>query len=161
MNKRILVAGILGLALMAPTFSQAAEAKKTIKQKNMSIKEKERNKAAQTDFDAIAAETNTACGSKIKATIDWATFSGVDAGGNSLPEFCGTPLRQMAGLCATDAGKEGVSQGVKEFVCKFGGPGKRALSEKDGVVTWTMEWEGSSTGKGDSDFAKEWLENNL
>jgi len=85
----------------------------------ISLKEKEQRKQEDEMLQSAVQDANEACGSKITAIGDWASFKGqltlhsMHVGAN-----CGVALAAVAGLChGSDEGKQAVRAGIATFVC--------------------------------------------
>lgn len=82
-----------------------------------------------------ADAANKACGSKLKAKVEWGTLADDALKKWDVGKACSNALKAIAGLCDDAVGKEAVTAGVKEVVCR---PGKALeLTVSKGVVTWT------------------------
>jgi len=84
-----------------------------------SLKEKEQRKQEEEMLQSAVKDANEACGSKIVAVGDWASFKGqltlhsMHVGAN-----CGVALGAVAGLChGSDEGKQAVRAGIATFIC--------------------------------------------
>jgi hypothetical protein len=106
-----------------------------------------------------AAPTRRACGTAALAgRFEWSTFNLDDLQRYSAHGYCGAVFSAIRGLCAEPVARAAVTSKVNRVVCRFGGPGQRALSRSaDNVLTFTIDWDAAN----DEDFAKDWLLDNL
>jgi hypothetical protein len=108
-------------------------------------------------FKQELADTNKACGTKIAGKIDWASFSKgkVDLTKFNIGDgYCKDAIFALKDLCSDATAKAEISKKVKSYTCKFGGPGKRAISLKGGTVEAMIELDASNN----SYFFREKLE---
>jgi hypothetical protein len=112
---------------------------------------------AQAKEDLALKETATElkdkCGVTPKATIDWKSFP-KDYGNYSVSGYCGSGLDAIRRHCDGKAKKALIKKKLKSYTCKFGGKGKRGLTVKKGVVTFTLDFE---AGNNDAFARKELL----
>ncbi|MHB8879145.1 MAG: hypothetical protein ACYC8T_36055 [Myxococcaceae bacterium] len=82
-----------------------------------------------------ADAANKACGSKLRARIELGALADDVLKRWDFGKGCAHALRAIGGLCDDATGKEAVTGGIKELVCR---PGKAPeLTIAKGVVTWT------------------------
>lgn len=132
------------IACMAPAQAQ------TLAQKQMMAKQDE----ALVD---PLRQANEACGTSIKASIDWPGFLSAQIGNNSISGFCESALSTMRGMCSDALAKKEIAAKVQTYTCGFGGAGKRAMSLKDGNLRLDIDWDASNY----DDFIKAWLGDHL
>ncbi|HNN96262.1 MAG TPA: hypothetical protein PKI03_28500 [Pseudomonadota bacterium] len=78
--------------------------------------------------DAVA-EADKVCGSKLRATIAWASVSDEVMKTYSVSSFCSTPVNVLAELCKKTPAAAGMLRDkVKELSCSWGGPHKLTLT---------------------------------
>jgi hypothetical protein len=82
---------------------------------------------------------NARCGTDIQGTIDWATFKGADWEDYSIASFCESAVNELGTICKEPVGREAVSGGVKVYTCLYGGPGKRNMSVKQGLLQLMLD----------------------
>ena len=104
-----------------------------------------------------AQRTAAACGIPLQASIDWKTFRSADLEKYSASSYCDWPLFKLYWSCQKPEKKAAAAQKIKRVVCRFGGPGKRALSIRDGTMEYVVDW----TSGNDDDFGEKWLKANL
>jgi len=100
-------------------------------------------------------DTSKRCESQISAKIDWAAIKQDEPGSSSPSGYCGEALNAIGSLCGQAMAKEAVQKGVKTLVCTMGGP--RAISLKDGTLTYTMEYDSANN----EDYIKAFLKEHL
>lgn len=100
--------------------------------------------------------TDTRCGFKLKASIDWGSFvkNKPATEGFSVSGYCSHGLEALRLLCDDDASKAEVVKKVKSYKCEFGGKGKRAAKFAGGTITTVVDFEASNG----ADFFKGKLE---
>lgn len=119
----------LGLLLLtaAPAWAQEEESPKVKKARHENELEKE------------GESTDQACGTKLKVSIDWASFEANPEAWSdkSISGYCDSGLGALRTLCAGPKAKAYVAKTLKEYVC-------RAVKSKD---EWkalrkagTLEW---------------------
>ena len=103
------------------------------------------------------APTNTACQSKITASIDWSKYSESAMGKYSASGYCATALSGIRQICDNKLGLEAVQQKIQRLTCAFGPPGGRTVALKDGTLSFTVDWEAANN----EDYVREYLLNAL
>jgi hypothetical protein len=122
-----------------------------------------RARQIQADQERRLAESEVAptaqvCGKPITGTFDWSGFQVEDLARHSAHGYCGSAFSALRQICGDALGKQAVAAKVNGVTCRFGGPGQRAMSlSPDGMLTFSIDW-GSAN---DSDFATDWLKDNL
>jgi len=101
------------------------------------------------------ADAGKRCDAQIAAKIDWSTITQDEPGSNSPSGFCGEALDAIGSLCGQTLAKEAVQKGVKTLVCTMGGA--RAITLKDGTLTYTMNYDAANNEDYNKDFLKEHL----
>ncbi len=113
--------------------------------------------------------TNKACGSTIKASLDWKSFNGKFEGSHthsSAAYYCRSVLDGIRNVCSDDLGKEAVQGAVKTLTCRFdasitkdkiGRYGPEFKKGKNGELLATYGWDTGNI----SDGTKAWLLENL
>ena len=100
----------LGLLLLsaAPAWAQEEESPKVKKARSENELEKE------------GESTDQACGTKLKVSIDWASFEANPAGWSdkSVSGYCESGLGALRSLCEGQKAKAYVAKTVKEYVCR-------------------------------------------
>ena len=115
MRRRNVLLAVLALAALAtPVHAQ------TVAQQQMMAD-------VDADFAAKVPDTDKACGTAIKASIDWPGFLKSEIGQNSVSAYCAAPLDTMQSMCADAMAKQAIAAKVKTYTCAFGGPGKKTL----------------------------------
>lgn len=145
---RFTVAALLGLGLLpALASAQSLEEKKYRKEQEAYLK------SESTD------SMNEKCGTKIEVTIDWSKFKldEIKSKNVSTYGYCQPSVNTVRSLCDDADAKPEVVKKVKKIVCKYGGPGKRALTLKGGTLEWTIDWDAANN----DDYVKEFLMKNL
>jgi hypothetical protein len=127
-------------------------------EEKMSIKEKQARTAAEAELKTEVDRANTACGTTLTETINWASFKGTDPAKYSISGYCGNVMAGVRKVCeGSPEGKEAVKKNLKKVDCALGGEGKRSAAVKDGTLSFKVDWNAGS----DDDFVKAYLENNL
>ncbi len=90
-------------------------------------------------FDEYLGKTNTACGTTIKASIDWPAFN-KNKTRKSVSGYCSGVLTQLKKLCAGENTRAYIKKNVKEARCTLTEKGKRNLSFNNGVLTLYVDW---------------------
>jgi hypothetical protein len=121
-----------------------------------SLKEKTARADAEKDLKTKIDEINTACGTHMKATIDWNSFSKQFTDGHNegaAQSFCDYAINGFRDLCA-EHGAEGKKTAAKfkEIKCSFG---KKAVKHSGSTLNVSYGWSDSEAG---SDV-KAYLEN--
>ncbi len=110
--------------------------------------------AEQTLAESVKS-LNAACGTSVKATIDWSSISDELLKTYSIPSYCGSPLESLSKLCASAEGKKAIQAQAREFTCRFGDALK--LEVQAGRVSWTTAKDAANQ----EEFATKYLEENL
>ncbi len=110
--------------------------------------------AEQTLAESVTA-LNEACGTSVKATIDWSSIPDELLKTYSIPSYCESPLAVLTKLCATAEGKKAIQAQAKEFTCRFGDALK--LEVQAGRVSWTTAKDAANQ----EEFVTRYLEANL
>jgi len=126
-------------------------------QENLAKFKREKHlKSNEIAFAEKAKEASEACGSDIKASIDWNTVSEENLKELSISSYCGAPLESLAYLCKkSDGNKKTLSQKVSKFNCRMGGTMHLGISEK------TLNWMTNKDTPNQGDFTKYVLMNEL
>ncbi len=122
-----------------------------------SLKDKKIFAAQDELFKQELAHLNKECGTKITGKIDWSSFTKgkVDLTKYGIGDgYCQDALSALKSLCSDPIGKAEIAKKVKSYSCKFGGPGKRAITIKGGTIEAAIELEAANN----SDFFREKLE---
>jgi len=101
------------------------------------------------------ADASKRCDAPIAAKIEWSTITQDELGSASPSGFCGEALDAIGSLCGETLAKAAVQKSVKTLICTKGGP--RAISLKDGTLTYTMDYDAANNGDFIKDFLKEHL----
>jgi hypothetical protein len=120
-NALKLAATLIVIAL--PAFGESLEAKKMHAQQEADLTDK-------------LALTNQRCGSHVKATIDWSTFSEPDVLKTAVTPFCVAALDAIEDICGDDLGKQAITEKVKTVTCA--GASAPAASFADGALTFSF-----------------------
>jgi hypothetical protein len=131
-------------AVSAPLYAQ------TLAQKQMMSRQDEL-------FSSSVPDTNQACGTALKASIDWPSFLKAEIGSNSISSFCAEPLNTMRGMCSDATAKQAIAEKIKTNTCGFGGPGKRTLSFDNGNLRMDVDWDAANY----NDYIRAWLGDHL
>lgn len=102
---------ILGLTLMFAFSATAAEVEKTVAQK-------EEWAARARLLEEKSAAVNSACGGKLTAAFDKASFPEFDPLKDRTTAPCRDVLNTLATLCGSPAGKQGVAK-VTTVSCRY------------------------------------------
>jgi hypothetical protein len=145
MPRRSILFATLTLALLAPALHA-----QTLAQKQMMAE-------VDANFATKTPDTNKACGTSLKASIDWSGFLKSEIGQNSVSAFCAAPLDTLQSMCGDAMAKQAIAGKIKGYVCAFGGPGKRALSLDNGTLQMDVDWDASNY----DDYIRGWLGDHL
>lgn len=104
-----------------------------------------------------AEQVTSACEKTVTGSFVKPSFKGQLETGNSVYGFCAEAYSALRNICADPDGKAAVKEKISKFECAFGGPGKRAMSLKDGTLQMTIDWDAANYG----DFINDWLLKNL
>lgn len=84
-------------------------------------------------------------------SFDKPSFSkadGADWSGHSPNGYCSAIFDELATICRnSESGKKRVVEKVKGVVCKFGGKGKQSVELKNGIITYTIDWDATATSR--------------
>jgi hypothetical protein len=141
------------IALIAMVFLAALPAvahAQTLAQKQFMAKQ-------DAEFAEAVPDTDKACGTALKASIDWPGFLKSEIGNNSIVSYCAEPLNTLRSMCSDPLAKTAISEKIKTYTCGFGGPGKRALSLDNGALHIDVDWDAANYG----DYIKAWLGDHL
>ncbi len=112
--------------------------------------ESEDQTVTRAKYDAkmtmLTKEMNAACGTSIKATVDWDSFNESKWQDYSIPSFCGAPLEALAEFCSAEKGnsKAYIQKQVKSVTCLYGGDGKRDLQIDNGAIKNIVDFKASN-----------------
>jgi len=126
-------------------------------QKNLAEFKREKHlKSNELAFGKTAKEASDACGTEIKASIDWSSISEENLKELSISSFCGAPLESLADLCKmSESNKKTLSQKVSKLSCRMGEKMHLGLSDK------TLNWVTTKDTPNQGDFTKYVLMNEL
>ncbi|MGE5200914.1 MAG: hypothetical protein ACM3O6_02505 [Acidobacteriota bacterium] len=140
--------GFFALAAIAAMAAAASAGAQSLKARQF--------QAQQDEYLAHSVDdTSKRCEATIAAKIDWPAIKQDEPGSSSPSGFCGEALNAIGSLCGQAMAKEAVQKGVKTLVCTMGGP--RAISLKDGALTYTMDYDAANN----EDFIKDFLKEHL
>lgn len=124
-----------------------------------SLKQKKLMAAEDESFKEKVAQTDSSCGTKLNASIDWSSFKKDkdNLEKYSISGFCGDGLEAMRALCSDALAKTEISKQIKTYKCTLGGKGKRASKLAGGTFTASVDFEAANS----ADFFKDQLENSL
>jgi hypothetical protein len=122
-----------------------------------SLAQKQMMARQDEEFAQAVPPTDKACGTTLKAAIDWPGFLSAEIGQNSISAFCAGPLNTMASMCSDPTAKKAIAEKVKSYTCRFGGPGKRALALQNGELSMDVDWDAANY----DDFVRAWLGDHL
>ncbi len=129
---------------------------KNIQQELARFKRDRHEARANADLLEKAKDTSAACGSEIKASIDWKSISDEALKELSIGSFCGSPLEGLAVLCKeSEENKKTLARKVARVNCKFAD--KVHIDIRDRVLQWTT----TKDTHNQDDFAKYVLMNEL
>lgn len=140
--------GFFALAAIAAMGVAAGAAAQSLKARQFQAKEDEY-------LARSVADASKRCEAKIAAKIDWTAIAQDEPGSSSPSGYCGEVLNAIGSLCGQAMAKEAVQKGVKTLICTMGGP--RAISLKEGTLTYTMEYDAANNEDYIKDFLKEHL----
>lgn len=101
----------------------------------MSLKEKQAWEERTAVIEKKAAEATNACGTKITAAWDVASFKGQDVEKQSPTAACRDAIYAVTWACSTEVGKAAVQRSVSSITCRSSSSGtKPALEGKHLVV---------------------------
>ncbi len=120
-----------------------------------SLKMKQREEVQDQELIKDAKDTNESCGIDIPIKFDWKNAPADLINANSPEGYCDSMLHSVRRVCEDPNGKSAVKEKVKSITCGFGPD--RSMSLKDGALNYTINFNSSN----DSDFAYEFLQNNL
>jgi hypothetical protein len=104
--------------------------------------------AKQRRYDLELLESmdrlNAKCGTDMQATIDWSSFEKAEWDGFSVSSYCENAISSMMALCKERVGREVVASGVKQYNCRYGGEGKRAMALKSGTLEMLLDFKAAN-----------------
>lgn len=140
--------GFFALAAIAAIAAAASAGAQSLKARQF--------QASQDEYlTRSVADVSKRCEAQIGAKIDWTAITQDEPGSHSPSGFCGSALDAIGSLCGEAMAKAAVQKGVKILVCTMGGP--RAISLKDGTLTYTMDYDAANN----EDFIKDFLKEHL
>ena len=137
--------GTLGLLTLLATGAAA----QSIKQKDMIAHDREK-------VASLAQEANQACGTQVKFSVDYASYSKVlDDENNQSPwAYLANVTDAFKQVCRTDAGKQGIQQKIKSVTVSNGETESESLS--GGTFKYQVPYRGHSPAT-----VVKWLQSNL
>lgn len=113
-------------------------------------------KETDADIGEKAKQASNACGSNIKASIDWKSISDDYLKELSITAFCGSPLEGLITLCnEAPANKKTLTAKIEQVNCTMGDKIHIDISAK------TLRWTTTKDTPNQDDFAKYVLMNEL
>ena len=148
-NRNTLALALAAGGLCVQMLLASGAAAQSIKQKDMIAHDKE--KAA-----SLAKEANDACGTQVKFSIDYASYSKVlDDDNNQSPwAYLANVTDAFKTVCRTDAGKQGIQQKIKSVSVANGETEIESLS--NGAFRYQVPYRGHSPAT-----VVKWLQSNL
>ena len=95
------------------------------------------------------ALTDRACGTKLAATIEWASVPEEMTKDHEIAGFCEPVLFALRGLCRDDVGKKAIREKVKGVACRIG-----ERLELKGPTGGKLQWTATRKPEDDAAFAK-------
>lgn len=89
------------------------------------LEEKERWNEMQKQLDEKAERATKACGTKITANYDTASFDGVDVFRAPVQSYCQGAVYALEMVCRTDEGKKAVQAQITSVKCELGKSGTK------------------------------------
>ena len=162
--KKLLILLTLSAFITTPALAQKKEAKPAKAKVKLTLKERKIVKKVEAELAEDEIKTmNKACGSKIKVTINWASFKKADAISSTIDSACSDALDQIERVCQDDLGKEAVSTTIKAVTCQYADKKNRSHELKKGVLTesiWVKSGGGEYFAQSDPKL-QTWLGDNL
>ncbi|WP_224372519.1 hypothetical protein [Hyalangium versicolor] len=115
----------------------------------------ERESQQLQGFTEVVKSMNDACGTQVKATIDWKSVTDDIIKRYSIASFCGGPLESLRKLCEYKVGKKIIQAKVKTYACQFGSELK--LDVKSGTVNFITQQDAPNQ----EEYATQFFEKNL
>lgn len=125
----IALVSLLSLASGPAVFAQDEESPKVKKAR------------LENELEKEGESTDQACGTKLKVTIDWASFEANPAAWSdkSVSGYCESGLGALRRLCEGKKGKAYIEKTAKEYVCRaVKTKAEWKLIRKGGVIEWLV-----------------------
>jgi len=144
MKVRSIVAAVFALA---PVTALLTIAEPAVAEPEMSLEEKKQWAEMQKLIDAKAEAATKACGTKITASFDVASFKGTDLMKDSPTAACRDAVSNVGNLCTTSAGKDAVKASVETITCRKSSDGTRVTREGKALTVAIDRQHSSIQGK--------------
>ena len=106
------------------------------------LEEKERWGEMQKQLDEKAERASKACGTKITANYDTASFAGVDLFRAPVQSYCQGSVYALEMVCRTDEGKKALQAQISSVTCELGKSGTKVSV---GNKRYTVDIDPTST----------------
>jgi hypothetical protein len=99
---------------------------------------------ATEDLNTRAADVSAACGSDIKARIDWTHIDPAEINRDSTANVCAAALDAVEEACATPSARPLIGREVRQIVCTAGPT--PSVDLHGGTMVYTLDWQSRNPG---------------
>ncbi|HEF8784756.1 TPA: hypothetical protein QH450_001666 [Providencia alcalifaciens] len=121
-----------------------------------SLAEKEKHQRYETEVSSQVSALNKTCGSEIKVSFDWSTFTKEQLDTIGIDGYSKEMLKGIANVCEhSELAKQSVGEKIKHITYSYTKP--RVIELKEGSLSLGMDFDAAN----DTKAVEEYLMNNL